>query len=91
MAGPCSSLLCRREKEDIKSRELGVVFTDLEVIGLGASANYQETFASFLDPRSILQGIQAKRHPPVRNILSGFNGVVRPGEMLRSSHPVPSP
>lgn len=23
------------------------------------------------------------RHPPIKDILSGFNGVIRPGEMLR--------
>jgi ATP-binding cassette subfamily G (WHITE) protein 2 (SNQ2) len=75
----------RKEKEEIVSRELGVVFTDLNVVGLGASATFQETFASFLNPLNILKGIQTKRHPPTRNILSGFNGVVRPGQMLRSS------
>jgi ATP-binding cassette subfamily G (WHITE) protein 2 (SNQ2) len=59
------------------------VFEDLEVIGLGASANYQETFASFMNPLSIIDTIKTSRHPPLRNILTGFNGAVRPGEMLR--------
>ena len=59
------------------------MFKDLRVVGLGAAANYQPTFGSFFNPRVILEKIQASRHPPLRDILSGFEGVVRPGEMLR--------
>jgi hypothetical protein len=63
------------------------MFKDLRVVGLGATASYQPTFGSFFNPRIILQKIQALRHPPLRDILSGFEGVVRPGEMLRM-HPL---
>jgi ATP-binding cassette, subfamily G (WHITE), member 2, SNQ2 len=71
------------EEEDVQRRELGVMFKDLRVVGLGAAASYQPTLASMLNPAGILDGIRNARHPPLRDILSGFNGVVRPGEMLR--------
>jgi ATP-binding cassette subfamily G (WHITE) protein 2 (SNQ2) len=38
---------------------------------------------SLFSPTSILRKISEARHPPVRDILSGFEGVVAPGEMLR--------
>ena len=60
------------------------MFKDLRVVGLGAAASYQPTFGSFFNPKLILEKIQALRHPPLRDILSGFEGVVRPGEMLRT-------
>jgi ATP-binding cassette, subfamily G (WHITE), member 2, SNQ2 len=37
------------------------------------------------NPKATLAAIQEARHPAVRAILDGFNGVVRPGEMLRMS------
>lgn len=58
------------------------MFRDLEVIGLGATASYQSTLGSLFNPLNILRSIQQVRHPPVRDILSGFEGVVRPGQML---------
>ncbi|CCM03954.1 uncharacterized protein FIBRA_06107 [Fibroporia radiculosa] len=67
---------------DIKRRELGVLFEDLRVVGLGASAAIQPTFGSVLNPSNWLSGIRDLRHPATRDILSGFEGVVRPGEML---------
>jgi len=74
---------CRVAENNIRRRELGVMFENLRVVGLGATMTYQRTFGSMLDPRSILEGIHNMRHPAVRNILSGFEGVVQPGEMLR--------
>ncbi|KAH8997919.1 pleiotropic drug resistance ABC transporter [Lactarius akahatsu] len=71
-----------RDRAGIQSRELGVMFKDLRVVGLGAATSYQPTIGSFFNPRVIIQNIQALRRPPLRNILSGFEGVVRPGEML---------
>ncbi|KAJ6520879.1 pleiotropic drug resistance ABC transporter [Mycena vulgaris] len=70
------------EEAEIERRELGVVFENLRVVGLGASASYQPTLGSTLNPLSIFEKIQTLRHPPLRNILDGFSGVVRPGEML---------
>jgi ATP-binding cassette subfamily G (WHITE) protein 2 (SNQ2) len=60
------------------------MFKDLHVVGLGAAASYQSTFGSFFNPMTILEQFGTMRHPPLRDILTGFEGVVRPGEMLRS-------
>jgi ATP-binding cassette subfamily G (WHITE) protein 2 (SNQ2) len=78
-------LFSRKEEAHIKNRELGVMFRDLRVVGLGASASYQLTLGSLFNPFSVLEAIQEARHPPVRDILTGFEGVVRPGQMLRMS------
>ena len=59
------------------------MFKDLRVVGLGAAASFQPTFGSFFNPKIILEKIRTMRHPPLRDILSGFEGVIRPGEMLR--------
>ena len=75
----------RRDEAGIKSRELGVLFRDLRVVGLGAAVSYQPTLGSLFNPKYMLERIQNARHPPVRDILSRFDGVVRPGEMLRKS------
>lgn len=74
--------LFRLDESDIKRRELGVVFDDLRVVGLGASANYQPTVGSTLNPFHIFDAIKLMRHPPVKDILTGFEGCVKPGEML---------
>ncbi|KAG1763106.1 ABC-2 type transporter-domain-containing protein [Suillus occidentalis] len=71
-----------RRSESIKGRELGVMFKDLRVIGVGARASLQPTIGSTFNPAAILRNISAMRNPPVRDILSGFDGVVAPGEML---------
>ncbi|KAF8749247.1 ABC transporter [Rhizoctonia solani] len=76
------ALLNQADDEDIKHRQLSVGFTDLTVQGLGAAAKYQPTIWSIWSPKAIKQGIQQARHPPVKDILSNFNGVVRSGEML---------
>ena len=76
---------CRQQKHNVRPRELGVVFQDLRVQGLGASGNYQPTVGSALNPLSLIETIQSMLHPPVRDIISGFEGVVNPGEMLRMS------
>ncbi|KAG6909483.1 hypothetical protein DXG01_017205 [Tephrocybe rancida] len=72
----------RREAAHIQPRTLGIVFRDLEVVGLGASNTYQPTLGSLFSYKTIQANIRAARHPPVRSILSGFEGVVKPGEML---------
>lgn len=73
----------RRGEADIKARELGVLFDQLRVVGKGTSSSLQSTLGSLLDPRNILRAVQDHRHPHLRDIISGFQGVVRPGEMLR--------
>ncbi|KZS99630.1 P-loop containing nucleoside triphosphate hydrolase protein [Laetiporus sulphureus 93-53] len=69
-------LSARIDQADIKKRELGVVFEDLWVVGLGASATYQHTLGSMLNPLTYVQFIKQLRHPPVRDILSGFEGCI---------------
>ncbi|KAI0752733.1 pleiotropic drug resistance ABC transporter [Daedaleopsis nitida] len=70
------------DESDIKRRELGVAFKGLRVVGVGASASYQETLGSALNPFNIVRNFRAALHPATRDILNGFEGVVRPGEML---------
>lgn len=74
----------RVDESGIQKRELGVMFKDLRVVGLGATASYQPTIGALFNPKIILENISMQRNPPVRDILSGFSGVVRPGEMLRT-------
>lgn len=80
-AKPC----LRRNQANIETRELGVAFENLKVTGVGSSASYQETLGSLLNPLNIAKSISSMRHPPLKDIISGFEGVVRPGEMLRES------
>ncbi|KAG6380438.1 hypothetical protein JVT61DRAFT_8577 [Boletus reticuloceps] len=75
-------ILKRRDEADIKSRELGVLFDQLRVVGKGTSSSFQPTLGSLLNPMNILRAVQDLRHPHLRDIISGFQGVVRPGEML---------
>jgi ATP-binding cassette subfamily G (WHITE) protein 2 (SNQ2) len=60
------------------------MFEDLRVAVQGASATYQPTLGSRFNILSALGNVSAARHPPTRDILSGFEGCVRPGEMLRT-------
>ncbi|KAG6829831.1 hypothetical protein H0H92_003374 [Tricholoma furcatifolium] len=76
------SVVRKREEAQIQHRTLGIVFRDLEVIGLGASDTLQPTLGSLFSPKAIQAKIQAARHPPLRSIISGFEGVVKPGQML---------
>lgn len=55
---------------------------DLTVRGLGAAAKFQPTIFSMLSPTSWLKQFSEARHPPVKDILSNFTGVVHSGEML---------
>ncbi|KAI4517501.1 ABC-2 type transporter-domain-containing protein [Schizophyllum commune] len=75
-------IVARRADAEIETRELGVVFEDLSVTGVGSAAAYQPTLGSMFNPIDIVHGIQGIRHPPTRQILSGFEGVIRPGEMV---------
>ncbi|KAF8957821.1 pleiotropic drug resistance ABC transporter [Flammula alnicola] len=72
----------KRDEAQIKARSLGIGFRDLRVVGLGASDSFLPTLGSLFNPRVILENLQHARHPNIRDILSGFEGVVKPGEML---------
>jgi len=73
----------RQHDSDIKRRELGVYFKNLRVTGVGATASYQETVGSILNPKIIWRECRNALRPSTRTILHDFNGVVKPGEMLR--------
>ena len=55
------------------------------MIGTGASSFFQNTVGSGLNPKVAYNNIRRALRPETHDILSGFNGVVRPGEMLRKS------
>ncbi|KAG1745080.1 ABC-2 type transporter-domain-containing protein [Suillus paluster] len=71
-----------RQDEGIKDRQLGVMFKDLRVVGAGSRASLQPTVGDFFQPSTVLRKIRQSRHPLTKDILSGFEGVVTPGEML---------
>ncbi|KAG2067263.1 hypothetical protein BDR04DRAFT_1105294 [Suillus decipiens] len=71
-----------RQDEGIKDRQLGVAFKDLRVIGAGSRTSFQPTVGSIFHPSTFLAKIRGIRQPSVRDILSGFEGVITPGEML---------
>ncbi|KAG9310127.1 ABC-2 type transporter-domain-containing protein [Chiua virens] len=75
-------VLKSRSEADIKSRELGVLFDQLRVVGKGTSSSFQATIGSQLNLLNIWRAIQNARHSHLRDIISGFQGVIRPGEML---------
>ncbi|KAF4119572.1 ABC-type branched-chain amino acid transport system, ATPase component [Geosmithia morbida] len=80
----------RREKnEENETRHSGVVFRDLTVRGLGLGASLQPTVGDIFMglPRRLgnlfSRGTKAAvSKPPVRELLSNFDGCVRPGELL---------
>jgi ATP-binding cassette subfamily G (WHITE) protein 2 (SNQ2) len=61
------------------------MFDDLPVVSLGARASLQPIMGFILNPSVALKNITTMRNPPIRDILSGFEGVVMPGEMLCES------
>ncbi|KAF9479336.1 pleiotropic drug resistance ABC transporter [Pholiota conissans] len=72
----------KRDENNIKSRTLGIGFKDLRVVGVTSANSYYPTVGSMFNPKAILENIQSARHPSLRNILDGFEGVIKPGEML---------
>lgn len=79
----------QEHSEEEKTRHVGVVFRDLTVKGLGLGAALQPTVGDiFLGlPRFIKNLITkgpktARAKPPARELLSNFNGCIKPGEML---------
>lgn len=72
----------RRDNAHIPNRQLGVMFKDLHVTGVGSTTSYADTIASTLNPINAVKKIQNLRKSAVRDILTGFEGTVKPGEML---------
>ena len=77
----------RQHDSGVKRRELGVYFKNLHVTGVGATTSHQATIGSTFNPKVIWEGFRNSRGPSTRNILHDFNGVVKPGEMLREFLP----
>lgn len=59
------------------------MFRDLRVVGLGGGEAVQHNLASPFSPQCLMNYINTLRHSQVRGVISGFEGVVLPGEMLR--------
>ncbi|KAI1408175.1 ABC-2 type transporter [Hypoxylon sp. FL1857] len=79
----------QQHSEEEKTRHAGVVFKNLTVKGAGLGASLQPTVGDmFLGPPRFLKNLVTKglkaaiAKPPVRELLSNFNGCVRPGEIL---------
>ena len=69
----------------MKGRQLGFAFRDLQVQGLNAASSHLPTFGSIFNPSAMMEELRNKRNPQLKNILTGFEGVIQPGEMLRES------
>ncbi|KAI2632390.1 ABC-2 type transporter [Hypoxylon sp. NC1633] len=79
----------QQSSEEEKTRHAGVIFRNLTVKGAGLGASLQPTVGDiFLGLPRLLKNLIAKgpkaaaAKPPVRELLSNFDGCVRPGEML---------
>lgn len=79
----------QQNSEEEKTRHAGVIFRNLTVKGVGLGASLQPTIGDlFLGLPRFLKNLLTKgpkaavAKPPVRELLSNFNGCVRPGEIL---------
>lgn len=79
----------QEHSEEEKTRHVGVVFRDLTVKGLGLGAALKPTVGDiFLGLPRTLRNLFSKgpkaavAKAPVRELLSDFNGCIKPGEML---------
>ncbi|KFA74925.1 hypothetical protein S40288_06759 [Stachybotrys chartarum IBT 40288] len=79
----------QEQSEEEKTRHSGVIFRNLTVKGVGLGASLQPTVGDiFLNPvRKVMNLFRAgpkaaSGKPPVRELISSFDGCVRPGELL---------
>lgn len=79
----------QQQSEEEKTRHSGVIFRGLTVRGVGLGSSLQPTVGDFFMslPRKLgklfTQGPKAAlAKPPVRDLISNFDGCVRPGELL---------
>ncbi|KAF8957881.1 hypothetical protein BDZ97DRAFT_1924140 [Flammula alnicola] len=54
------------------------MFQGLRVVGLGATASHQETIGSAINPLNLVGYVKKVRHPPIRDLITGSEGVVCP-------------
>ncbi|KAH7106585.1 pleiotropic drug resistance ABC transporter [Auriculariales sp. MPI-PUGE-AT-0066] len=66
----------------IKQRSLGVLFRDLRVVVDGSTAALHDNVGDLFNPLVMAEKIGGMFKQQQRNIISGFEGVVKPGEML---------
>lgn len=67
----------------LESREMGLVWQNLTVTGLGTGYALGDTVGTLpLKPFESLKNIKSLLHPPVKTIIENFEGCVKPGEML---------
>jgi ATP-binding cassette subfamily G (WHITE) protein 2 (PDR) len=77
-----TAVLQNAPKENIKFRQASFVFKGLDVTGSASTANIQPTVASiFVAPLTLARSLIRGRAPE-KKILSGFDGVTKPGELL---------
>lgn len=79
----------QEQSEEEQTRHSGVIFRDLTVTGVGLGASLQPTVGDIFMglPRTISKLFTggpkaASGKPPVRELISHFDGCVRPGELL---------
>lgn len=79
----------QEQSEEEKTRHSGVIFRNLTVKGVGLGASLQPTVGDiFLNPLRTVKNLLTKGpkaasgKPPVRDLISNFDGCVRPGELL---------
>ncbi|EGU86319.1 hypothetical protein FOXB_03152 [Fusarium oxysporum f. sp. conglutinans Fo5176] len=79
----------QQQSEEEKTRHSGVIFRNLTVRGVGLGSSLQPTVGDFFLglPRKLgklfTKGPKAAMaKPPVRDLISNFDGCVRPGELL---------
>lgn len=79
----------QEQSEEEKTRHSGVIFRNLTVRGIGLGASLQPTVSDiFLTFPRLLKNLftkgfkAASGKPPVRELLSNFDGCVRPGEIV---------
>ncbi|GAC74993.1 pleiotropic drug resistance proteins [Moesziomyces antarcticus T-34] len=68
---------------NLESRQMGLVWQNLTVTGLGTGYAIGDTIGSLpLKPFEAIKNFKSILHPPVKTIIDNFEGCVKPGEML---------
>ncbi|KAK9785219.1 putative ABC-2 type transporter [Seiridium cardinale] len=70
----------RDQRSGFPSRELGITWENLTVKAVSADAAIHENVATQFNIPKLIQ--ESRRKPPLKTILDGTHGCVKPGEML---------
>ena len=77
------SVVARMESQGVEVNKFGVTFRNLTTKGVDAATSYVPSVYELIrDVVTLPLAVKKLRHPPLRNIIEGFDGIVRPGEML---------